>query len=159
MDWRDQDTSMCSIGSTLDLVGKPWVMLVMREVFRGLHRFSDIQAHLDVSRPVLSQRLDTLVDAGVLERVPYREPGQRARHEYHLTDKGRDLYPLLTALRDWGDRHLPRPDGPSTVVEHRGCGARVHVALVCENGHGLLTHDDVEARPGPGARPLPGRAT
>jgi DNA-binding HxlR family transcriptional regulator len=157
MEWREQDTSTCAIGTTLDLVGKPWVLLIMREVFRGLHRFSDIQAHLDVSRPVLAARLDVLVRAGVLARVPYREPGQRPRHEYQLTEKGRDLYPVLTALRDWGDRHLPKDDGPSTIVEHRGCGARVHAALVCEDGHRLESYEDVQARPGPGARSLSAR--
>ena len=81
----------------------------------------------------------------------YREPGQRARCEYHLTQKGRDLYPAITALREWGDKYLADPEGPPLVVTHRDCGAPVHIALVCEEGH-TVAADEIDRRPGRSAR-------
>lgn len=153
MDYLDVDTSNCSLGRAVELVGQPWVMLILREITAGVRRFSDMHAHMGVSRSVLADRLDHLVRHGVLERREYREPGQRHRHEYHLTAKGKDLYPVLTALRQWGDRYLADPEGPMTLVTHRGCGASVQARLVCEEGH-VLGVDDLERRLGPGARVL-----
>ncbi|HEX4226719.1 MAG TPA: helix-turn-helix domain-containing protein, partial [Pseudonocardiaceae bacterium] len=88
MRWAEQDPSNCSLTLTLDVVGKPWILLVLREVFRGLCRFDEIQRHIGVSAPVLSRRLTALVESGLLTRVPYREDGSRERSEYHLTDAG-----------------------------------------------------------------------
>jgi DNA-binding HxlR family transcriptional regulator len=152
MDYLAMDTSNCSLGRTVEMVGQPWVVLILREVVQGVHRFSDMQEHLGVSRSVLSGRLDHLVDNGVLERRDYQEPGQRRRCEYHLTEKGGDLYPVLAALRQWGDKYLAGPEGPSVHVLHRDCGAPIRVALLCEAGH-EVTVDDLERRPGAGARP------
>jgi DNA-binding HxlR family transcriptional regulator len=151
MDYRDIDTSNCSVGRAVSLVGQSWVVLILREVTQGLRRFKDIQDHLGVSRSVLSERLDLLVDNGVLELREYREPGQRRRGEYHLTQKGRDLYPVLTALRQWGDKYMADPEGPSSEILHRGCGAHVHAKLVCDAGH-VIAPEDLERRPGPGVR-------
>jgi DNA-binding HxlR family transcriptional regulator len=151
MDYLDIDTSNCSVGRAVELVGQPWVILILREVSQGLRRFKDIQDHLGISRSVLSDRLDMLVANGILELRSYQEPGQRRRSEYRLTQKGRDLYPALTALREWGDRYLADSEGPSTETVHRGCGAPAHVQLVCEAGH-VLAPEDLGRRPGPGAR-------
>src|SRR3954453_19122379 len=151
MSYLEVDTSNCSIGRAVALVGKPWVVLILREVVRGLSRFTDIQDHLGISRSVLSDRLDLLVAHGILELREYREPGQRRRSEYHLTQKGRDLYPAITALREWGDKYMADPEGPSSLVLHRGCGAHVHAKLICDAGHELAP-EDLERRPGPGAR-------
>jgi DNA-binding HxlR family transcriptional regulator len=151
MDYLDIDTSNCSVGRAVALVGQPWVILILREVSQGLRRFTDIQDHLGISRSVLSDRLDMLVANGILELRVYREPGQRRRGEYRLTQMGRDLYPALTALRQWGDKYLADPEGPSSETVHRGCGAHVHVQLVCDAGHALAP-EDLERRPGPGAR-------
>jgi DNA-binding HxlR family transcriptional regulator len=123
----------------------------MREVSRGLHRFKDIQDHLAISRSVLTDRLELLLDQGVLEKREYREPGQRRRYEYHLTEKGRDLYPAINALREWGDKYLADPEGPSLLVTHRGCGAPVHTRLMCEAGH-EVTSEEIDRTPGPAAR-------
>jgi DNA-binding HxlR family transcriptional regulator len=153
MDYRTWDTSNCSVGRAVALVGQPWVVLIMRDVTRGLHRFKDLQEHLGVSRSVLSDRLDLLLAQGVLERREYQEPGQRRRAEYHMTQKGRDLYPAITALRDWGDKYLADPEGPSLLVTHRGCGAAVHTAIVCDAGHAVAP-EDIERTPGPSARPV-----
>ena len=151
VDYLDWDTSNCSVGRAVSLVGQPWVVLIMRDVTRGLHRFKDLQDHLGISRSVLSDRLELLFANGIVERREYKEPGQRRRAEYHLTRKGRDLYPAITALRDWGDRYLADPEGPSLLVTHRGCGAPVHTAIVCEAGH-TLAPEDIERTPGPSAR-------
>src|SRR3954470_16113254 len=151
MDYLDIDTSNCSVGRAVELVGQPWVILILREVSQGLRRFKDIQDHLGISRSVLSDRLDMLVANGILELRSYQEPGQRRRSEYGLTQKGRDLYPALTALREWGDRYLAGPAGPSMELTHRGCGAHVHTALVCDAGH-TVAAEDLRRQPGPGAR-------
>lgn len=156
MDWRETSTTNCPIARGLDVLGRPWSLLVIRELFLGLRRFDDLADHLGASRPVLSARLRELVADGVVDRVPYREPGQRERYEYRLTDKGRELYPLLAALREWGERHAVR-GAPAVVVRHRGCGARVSTVLRCQDGHDDLTARDVVAELGPGA--LPGRST
>jgi DNA-binding HxlR family transcriptional regulator len=151
MDYMDVDTSNCSLGRTVELVGQPWVVLILREIVWGVRRFSDMQAHMGVSKSVLSDRLDHLVQHGVLERRDYQEPGQRKRFEYHLTEKGADLYPVLSALRQWGDKYLAGPEGPSMVVSHADCGAPVRVKLMCDEGHEVPV-DQLERRPGPGAR-------
>lgn len=151
VDVRQYDSATCSVARALDIVGQPWVLLVLREAFHGLRRFSDIQAHLGVSRSVLAARLDAMVDEGLLERRPYREPGQRERTEYVLTGKGRDLYPVIVSLRQWGDRHLAGDAGVPIISEHAGCGAPVHAQLVCDAGH-VVTIDEVERRPGPAAK-------
>lgn len=154
MEWIEQSTVNCSVQRTLEIVGERWTFLVLRELFNGANRFDDIQRHSRVPKPVLARRLSTLLEQGLLERVPYREPGQRSRHEYRLTQKGLDLYPALTALRDWGDRYLSDPEGPARIVEHRGCGARVHATLVCDVGHRIDSVDDIASIAGPGARPI-----
>ncbi|WP_026909650.1 winged helix-turn-helix transcriptional regulator [Patulibacter minatonensis] len=151
MDLRQYDSATCSVARALDIVGQPWVLLVLREAFYGLRRFSDIQDHLGVSRSVLASRLEAMVREDLLERRPYREPGQRERTEYVLTDKGRGLYPVIVALRQWGDEHLTGDAGVPVHTEHEGCGATVRAALVCDAGH-VVGVDEVERRPGPGHR-------
>ncbi|MGY1828436.1 MULTISPECIES: winged helix-turn-helix transcriptional regulator [unclassified Blastococcus] len=147
------DRSRCSVAGTLAVVGEKWSLLVLREAFLGVRRFADLQQALGAPKAVLTDRLATLVREGVLSREPYRAEGERQRHEYRLTDKGRDLYPTLVALMAWGDRYLT--DGPPPLaLEHRGCGASVRVALVCEDGHEVAGPREVRPRPRtPDARP------
>lgn len=152
MDWSDFDSRACSVARTAAILGDGWTVLVLRDVFNGVRRFDEIRDHLGISRSVLSQRLAQLVDEDILERRPYREPGDRTRHEYRLTDRGRDLLPVLTALMRFGDRHLS-PDGPPVVLEHRGCGAPVTTELVCAAGHRIEGTRETVAEAGPGARP------
>jgi DNA-binding HxlR family transcriptional regulator len=154
MDWRTQSPGNCSVARTLEVIGERWTILVLREVFNGVRRFDDIQRHLGIPRPILSERLRRLIEEGVLRRVEYREPGQRARHEYRLTDTGLELQTVLVALMEWGDRHPALPGGPARLVRHRGCGEPVHVELVCNAGHSVSSPRDVVGEPGPGARPL-----
>ncbi|HET9142409.1 helix-turn-helix domain-containing protein [Actinophytocola sp.] len=125
----------CSIARAVDLLGERWTMLVLREAFSGVRRFDDIQQNTGAPRQVLSARLAHLVDNGLLRRVPYQDPGQRQRHEYRLTRKGLDLYPVLVGLLQWGDKYLADDSGPTVVLAHHDCGAEVHVSLVCADGH------------------------
>lgn len=142
----------CSIKGALEIVGEKWSLLVLREAFFGIRRFDDFHRALGCARNLLSDRLAKLVDHGVLDRAAYQDPGQRRRHEYRLTEKGRDLLPAIIALMQWGDRWTADPDGPSVEVRHRDCGAAVHAVLACERDHVALTPKDTEAIPGPGAR-------
>lgn len=152
MHWLQYDTRNCSIQRTLDVIGEKWTILVLREAFNGVRRFDRIRDHVGVSDPVLADRLRKLVAAGVLEAVPYRESGRRERHEYRLTTKGLDLYPVIIALLRWGDRYCADPSGPSVVVTHRDCGAPVEAIVQCAHGHRLDSARDGCAVPGPGAR-------
>jgi DNA-binding HxlR family transcriptional regulator len=154
MDWREQNPDNCSVARTLAVIGERWTLLVLREVFSGVRRFDEIQRHIGVPRPILRDRLRRLVDEGVLRRIEYRELGQRARHEYRLTETGLELQTVLVALMEWGDRHPAGAGGPARVLRHRNCGERVHAELVCEAGHTLDSPRDVVGDEGPGARRL-----
>src|SRR5919106_1910122 len=142
----------CSIRRTLDVVGEKWTLLVLREAFYGVPRFAEFHRALGCARNVLSARLKTLVDEGLLAREPYREPGSRPRDEYRLTEKGLELFPAVIALMEWGDRWAADPAGPAVEVRHRGCGEKVSAELRCAGGHGNLTARDTEAVPGAGAK-------
>lgn len=133
------------------ILGERWVVVVLREIFNGVRRFDDMRRRTHIPRQVLANRLTFLVEQDVLCRRPYRESGSRPRHEYHLTEKGFDLYPVLTAVQDWGTRYLADPEGPSLELAHRDCGAPVHAYLRCDDGHEVARPRDVLPRPGPGA--------
>ena len=107
----------CSVAQCLEVVGEWWSLLIVRDAFLGVTRFDDFQRRLGISRNMLRQRLTRLVDAGVLEKVPYSE--HPPRYDYRLTDKGRDLWPVMTAMRQWGDRHAA-PNGPPVALVHKG---------------------------------------
>ncbi|MBW3665499.1 MAG: helix-turn-helix transcriptional regulator [Actinobacteria bacterium] len=148
MDWSDVEAGDCSVTRTVDLLGDGWSVLVLRDVFNGVRRFDDLTAHLGISRSVLTDRLARLVDAGVLERRPYREPGDRERFEYRLTGKGRDLQTVLVALMDYGDRWLRHEDGgPPVVLRHDECDTEVHARLVCDHGHVVTDRRTVRLDP------------
>ena len=140
------DRSRCSVAGTLAVVGEKWSLLVLREAFFGVRRFADFQRVLGAPRAVLTDRLATLVEQGILRRVPYQAEGERQRHEYRLTEKGIDLYPTLVALMQWGDRYLADGDQP-VELEHKDCGATVHLALVCDAGHELSGAREVRPVP------------
>jgi DNA-binding HxlR family transcriptional regulator len=154
MEWLDYDGDACSAARALQVLGDRWTMLVLREVFNGVRRFDDISGHIGVARDVLTRRLNTLVDEGVLVRVPYREPGSRTRYEYRLSQAGKDLRPVLLALMAWGDRHRAGAAGVPVSVVHPDCGEPVHLALDCEAGHHLPIDARLGMVPGPGAQRL-----
>src|SRR5215471_18911109 len=125
----DYDTANCAIGAAVGAIGEKWTFLVLREAFNGVRRFDDMQRRTQAPRQVLSDRLSRLVAEGMLRRVPYQERGQRTRHEYRLTAKALDLYPMLVAMMEWGDRYATSLDGPQVLLTHRDCGEPVRLQL------------------------------
>jgi len=159
MEWSEASPENCPVGMTIDLLGEKWMLLIVRDVINGVHRFEDLRQHLGVSDAVLADRLRKLVDAGILEKRPYREPGRRPHSEYHPTAKGRDLMPALIAFKQWGEVHLSDPARPAILAHHRDCGGQVTVGLRCTEHDEGLGPEDITVVPGPGARrsstPLP----
>ena len=130
----------CRIAKALDVIPTRSAFLILREAFYGTTRFDDFAERVGISEPVTAARLRELVDSGLLEREDYREPGQRTRRRYRLTDKGAALFPVLVALMQWGDRWLD--EGPGRVeLRHRDCGEPIHVELRCEAGHEVDSED------------------
>jgi DNA-binding HxlR family transcriptional regulator len=139
---------VCSIARTLDVVGEPWSPLILRDVWVGMNRFDQLQADLGISRKVLTERLNHLVDQGVLERHPY---DNRPRFEYRLTVKGAELVDLLMVMAGWGDKWLAGDAGPPVLYRHQACGEISRVELRCAHCGEPMHADDVELLPGPGA--------
>jgi DNA-binding HxlR family transcriptional regulator len=139
----------CSIARALELVGERWTMLIVREIFLGVRRFEDIRADLGIARNVLAARLERLVAAGILEKARYQD--RPPRHEYRLTERGLDLWPVLIDLMAWGDRHAPTPGGPPVVLRHRECGGAVGPGRACDRCGALIERGDAVAEAGPGA--------
>ncbi|MQA86692.1 MAG: transcriptional regulator [Streptosporangiales bacterium] len=144
----------CSIAQTLEVVGEWWTPLILRDVYLGLHRFDDITENLGISRNLLARRLDSLVTAGILVRRPYQD--RPPRHEYHLTEAGRDLVPVLMALMAWGDRWVTPPGGRPATLVHDTCGEEFTPQVTCSSCGQHVTAAAVTVRPGPGAAPGPG---
>src|SRR5215212_1962566 len=138
----------CSIARTLDVIGEPWSPLILRDVFVGMRRFDELQADLGISRKVLTERLNHLVDHGVLERRPY---DNRPRHEYHLTDKGAELVDVLMVMVRWGDAWLAGEAGPPVLYRHHACGQTSSVDLRCSGCGEPMHAGDVDVLEGPGA--------
>jgi len=139
----------CSIARALEVVGEWWSLLIVRDAFLGVTRFDDWQRRLGIARNVLTARLEHLVDQGIFERRLYQR--QPERHEYVLTRKGRDLGPVLTALRSWGDTHEPMPGGPTTVLVHDDCGHATRPVQTCSHCGEPLRSGRAHIEPGPGA--------
>ncbi len=133
----------CSIAHTLEVVGEWWTLLVLREAFRGVRRFDELQAGLGIARNILTARLRTLEAHGILERRRYQE--RPARFEYRLTRKGHDLYPVLVALMQWGDRYAADADGPPVRLVHKGCGHDANPVLTCGHCGEPVTARDIQA--------------
>jgi len=138
----------CSVAQCLEVVGEWWSMLIVRDAFLGVTRFEDFHERLGISRNVLNQRLTHLVDAGVLKRVEYCD--HPPRYDYRLTDAGRDLWFVLTAMRQWGDRWRA-PDGPPIDIVHNACGHVAQIVPTCSVCGEPVGARDVRAVPGPGA--------
>jgi DNA-binding HxlR family transcriptional regulator len=148
MQRTDFSTMACSIARTLDVIGEPWSPLILRDVWVGMNRFEQIQADLGISRKVLTERLNHLVDHGVLERRPY---DRRPRYEYHLTDKGTDLVDVLMIMVRWGDTWLAGEAGPPVLYRHHACGEVSSVDLRCSGCGEPMHAPDIDVLAGPGA--------
>ena len=138
----------CSVAQCLEIVGEWWSLLIIRDAFLGITRFDEMQERLGISRNVLNQRLARLVSADVLVKVAYSE--HPPRFDYRLTDKGRDLWPVITMMRQWGDKYAA-PDGPPMELIHKGCGHVSQATVVCSECGEPIGPRDVRALPGPGA--------
>lgn len=159
LDPRDGWTANgCTIAKALAVIPTRTAFLLLREAFYGTTRFDDFARRAGISEPVTAARLRELVDNGLLEREDYREPGQRTRQRYRLTEKGADLFPTLVALMQWGNRWLDDRGGP-VELRHQHCGQTVAVELRCAAGHpvtpdvlDLEPHTPTARRPAAGQR-------
>jgi DNA-binding HxlR family transcriptional regulator len=150
---HDAGTDACSIARTLEVIGDRWTLLILRDAFRGVRRFDDIQRDLGIARNILTDRLQKLVDRGVLSKTPYQS--RPVRYEYRLTPKGRDLSPALVALMRWGDKWLAEDGRPPLVLTHKTCGEPVDQSFICWTCDETVTPAGLRGRPGPGAHPHP----
>jgi len=123
---RDYAGQDCSIARTLEVIGERWTALIIRDCLYGVTRFSDLQAHLDISKAVLTERLDGLVAHGVLEKVT-----DGGHPEYLLTQAGRELWPLINAMAQWGARHASGRGRPARSYRHQTCGAKIDMHGAC----------------------------
>jgi DNA-binding HxlR family transcriptional regulator len=133
--------SACSIARSLGVLGERWTFLILREAFFGVTKFAEFRDRLGVAPDVLSDRLSTLVEYGVMERQPYQEPGARPRFAYRLTPAGTELQVVLSALQQWGDKYLPPREGPSMLRRIRGTDLPVHVGYVDDQGNEIAPAD------------------
>jgi len=134
-------TDECSIARALDVVGTHSAMMLIREGYYGSHRFDDLARRAGITEAIAAKRLRELVDAGLFCKRPYREPGQRTRDEYVLTERGRDLFPALVSLMSWGDRYLSDRQGPPIQLIHSGCGAPLQASVRCAAGHEVAMYE------------------
>ena len=147
---NDYEGQNCSIARALEIVGERWTLLIVRDIGLGLRRFDQLQESLGIARNVLTDRLNRLVEEGILERVRYSERPER--YEYRLTDKGRDLSIALTALRQWGDTYVSKK--PPLLLRRKSDKKPVIAALV-PKGTPVLRPGEIETVPGPGSTPTP----
>ena len=145
----------CSIRRAMDILGERWTLLILRESFYGVRRFSQMQRNLGIARNILSARLQLLVRTGLLERVRYQEEPER--FEYKLTEKGLGLYPAVVSIMRWGDEHLAEPAGAPVVLRHR-CGHLADPVLVCAACREELDPRAVTPEPAPAREELPALA-
>jgi DNA-binding HxlR family transcriptional regulator len=138
----------CTIARSADILGDHWNLLIIRQACLGTRRFDDFQSALGIGRNILTQRLTRLVDEGLLTRVEYQQ--NPPRHEYRLTDQGRDAYPILAAMAAWGERWLTGPEGTPLVLHHTACDHDMHAVVVCSQCAQPLDVRQVRAKAGPG---------
>jgi DNA-binding HxlR family transcriptional regulator len=143
---REYEGQVCSIASSLEVIGDRWTLLIVRDLVLGLSRFDELLESLGVASNVLTDRLNRLVDEEIVERVRYSERPER--FEYRLTAKGRELGLVLLALMQWGDRHISKK--PPRIARRRGDHSRISVALVAADGSPVKP-GELELVPGPGA--------
>jgi DNA-binding HxlR family transcriptional regulator len=144
MRWSEIDQQDRSVAQALSVVGDRWTMLILKEAFMRVRRFEDFLERTGAPRPVLSDRLRTLVDDGVLEKRRYSE--RPDRFEYRLTEKGLDLWPVLISLLRWGDKWMTGNEGPPVEVLHKTCGHAIHPELACPECGDWLQATDMQTK-------------
>ncbi len=138
-----------SVGAASELLGDRWTFLILREAFFGTRRFNEYARNLGLSRNILTNRLRTLVAQGILETHPYGP--SKTRNEYRLAPAGRDIFPIVIALLQWGDKHLAGTHGPSIILKHTPCDHDADPLLVCRACHEPIELSEIQPTPGPGA--------
>jgi DNA-binding HxlR family transcriptional regulator len=157
MKWDELEEEPCSLARTVAVIGDRWSLLILRECFLRTRRFEGFQSALGITRHLLAERLKKLVRYGVLRRIPYQDSPKR--HEYILTQKGLDLYPIIMSIVHWGDTHMVDERGRPLLHEHKSCGKMFDPVLVCSECGEPVTAKGVHVHPGPGKRsPLPPRS-
>ena len=141
---RDYAGQSCALARALEILGERWTLLIVRDAFHGLTRYDEFLSSLGLATNMLSTRLQKLVEHGVLERAG-------SRGSYHLTQKGRDLFPVILTLMAWADRYEPGPDGPEVLIQHMSCGHEAGGSLQCEHCGDPITLSDLQVMPAPGA--------
>ena len=149
MKWEDLADQPCSIARSVAVIGDRWTLMILRDAFLGVRRFEAFQTRLGISRTIITARLKLLVDEGVLAKVPYQD--RPVRHEYRLTEKGLDLYPVVMAIVSWGDRHYAGQAGAPLLHRHKVCGCDFTPVMTCSECHAPVAAREVETRAGPGA--------
>jgi DNA-binding HxlR family transcriptional regulator len=139
-----------SVGRALGLIGDHWTLMILREALFGVRRYGQLARNLGIPRPTLSARLRSMVDSGLLERVPYTSDPDR--YEYRLTEAGRDLLPAAVLLMRWADEHLAGPEGPPLVLRHHDCDGLADPVLICRGCGGDITAHNLTPEPGPSFR-------
>src|SRR5271155_4740090 len=150
MKWDELEEEPCSVARTVAVIGDRWSLLILRECFLRKRRFEAFQSALGITRHLLAERLKKLVRMGILRRIPYQESPKR--HEYILTAKGLDLYPILMAIVHWGDTHMADERGRPVLHEHKLCGKTFDALMVCSQCRQPLAPKEVNVHPGPAAR-------
>ena len=149
MKWEDLADQPCSVARSVAVIGDRWTLMILRDAFLGVRRFEAFQTRLGISRTIITERLKLLVEEGVLAKVPYQD--RPVRHEYRLTQKGMDLYPVVMAIVNWGDRHYAGEAGAPLLHHHKACGCDFHPVMTCSECHAPVGAREVETRAGPGA--------
>lgn len=150
MQWSELEDQPCSVARTLSVIGDRWTLMILRECFLKVRKFDDFQERLGIGRPILADRLQKLVSAFVLTKVAYQE--NPTRYEYRLTQKGRDLYPVIMGIVHWGDIYMSKKKGRPLLHRHKPCGHHFDPVMVCSECGEVLDPREVKAEFGPGAR-------
>jgi len=148
MRWEEIDSQICSMARSLAIFGDRWTLLIIRDAFRRIRRFSDFQKSLGITKHRLSDRLNRLVEADILEKVPYE--GSQKRFEYKLTAKGLDLYPILLSVALWGDKWECDEDGPPVAYVHKTCGKTTQPRYTCDHCEQEILAKEISPQAGPG---------
>ena len=153
MKWNDLAEQQCSIAQSLAVIGDRWTLLILSDLFLGAKRFETIRERLEISRTILTDRLNLLEREGVLQRVEYQK--KPTRYEYRLTHKGLELYPVIMTIVHWGDKHYAEKDNPPIIHTHKACGKDFTPVLTCSECHEPVKATDASARKRPDVSNLP----
>lgn len=148
MKWNEVDQQVCSVARALSIVGERWTLLIVRDAFKGTRRFDDFQRTLGVTRHRLAERLQKLIDEGVLTRIPYQD--RPVRYEYRLTRKGLALYPVLVSLSNWADEWMDDGAGPPMTFWHSRCGKESKPLMTCSECGDPMKPEEMSPRLGSG---------